>query len=136
FIGNQIAECGIATNNTYVGLAIAPNVNDFTISGNFFGNLFGVPTNKPQYAILVNAGTSDRYTMSDNTCLIGDFVAGCISDGGTGTNTIVGPNAPTSTAPVKNLNAYPVTYDLNGSQVVTPHMVKGAGTASGAGTLN
>lgn len=95
-LGSVIAETGLATNNTYPSIDVAPNTTDFQIIGNEFSNVMGTAANKPSYYVQVNAGTSTRYQITGNNFPSGDRVTGDISDGGTGTDKVVAFNTPIS----------------------------------------
>lgn len=84
---NRIADCGVATDNTYGSVVVAANINDFRIDNNSFASLF-TTANKPQYNIIVFAGTSTRYSIQGNNCPSADFGLGDISNLATGTNVL------------------------------------------------
>lgn len=78
----------VRTANTYHGIAIAANTNDFVIQGCTLGGAIGFGTQA--YGAFVNAGTSDRYIIADN--LVNGNGTGGVSDGGTGANKRVANN--------------------------------------------
>lgn len=89
-VNNQIGDNSVATANTYDGIAVAANLNDFVITGNQIGNLIGVSGNNQRYGVSVAAGTSDYYIISSNWCR--GNTTGTVTDGGTGVNKSVTGN--------------------------------------------
>jgi len=81
--GNMIGQCASH------GISTVANLNGFVITGNSIGAV-GEWLQNQGWDILVNAGTSDSYTISGNRLTVG--VLGALSDGGTGTTKFVGSN--------------------------------------------
>lgn len=84
FISNGTGSVGI-----YHGIYIHPNVTDFIITNCKFYNGLGF-AEQQAWGVLVDAGTSDRYIISNN--LFSNNTAGSVYDGGTGTNKNVSNN--------------------------------------------
>ncbi|PJF39065.1 MAG: hypothetical protein CUN54_09525 [Phototrophicales bacterium] len=89
--GCRIGGNSVASSGTYHGVSVAPNVNDFKIDFNRIGGDIDLSgTGTQGYAILVNTGTSDNYTILGNSCY--GNATGKVADGGTGTNKAVANN--------------------------------------------
>jgi len=79
---------------TYHGIAVAPNLSGFQITGNisgkggYFSDVGN--TNNQGYGIIVNSGSSNNYIIQNNRCP--SNVTGGVSDAGTGTLKYVGNN--------------------------------------------
>ena len=74
--------------NTYSGILVAANTNDFQVQGCTLGGAIGFGTQK--YGVEIQAGTSDRYIVADN--LVSGNGTGGVSDGGSGANKRVANN--------------------------------------------
>lgn len=81
--GNKIGDCGGS------GVVTVANLNKFKIISNTFGATGQWSTNAA-YDVLINAGTSDYYIVTQNFSSPGG--TGNISDGGTGVNKTVSGN--------------------------------------------
>ena len=88
FINNLTASGNNTRNSGSAGISIAPNTNDFVITNCRLGGTLDFGTQ--QYGVLVNAGTSNRYSITNNL-VSGNTTAG-VSDGGTGVNKFVANN--------------------------------------------
>ena len=88
--GNQIGDNSAAVANTYDGIIVAANINNFSITGNMVGDSVSVAGNNQKYGIEVTAGTSDNYIISGNWCM--GNTTGKVQDGGTGVNKSVTGN--------------------------------------------
>lgn len=71
------------------GIHIAAGTTDFIITNSTGSNALN-PSGKQGYAIRLDPGASDRYTIQGN--LVSGNVTGGVSDGGTGTNKLVQGN--------------------------------------------
>jgi hypothetical protein len=83
FVGNSVNSP-----NVYHGLAIAANTTDFTVQNCTATN--GLVGGSQGWGIIVNAGSSNRYTIAFN--LIGGNGVGGVSDAGSGAQKAVGSN--------------------------------------------
>jgi len=82
---NFLCNNSTSSSGSYHGVAVAANINRFTISDNSVGRLVGLGSTNQAYGVYVNAGTSDYYTLNGN---LGEGasgnVTGTLYDGGTG----------------------------------------------------
>lgn len=86
-----------ANNNTFnaagkAGVSVAANVGKFQVLGCTIGNDLtgtGVAAGHHKYGVVVAAGTSDNYIVTNNTISVETTA---VSDGGTGTNKIITGN--------------------------------------------
>jgi len=86
--GVHIGDNGLAANNTYADIFVAPGNSDFSLTGNFFGDInFAHPANRTSYNIEVAAGVSDRYSIINN--VFGNSATGGLKDAGTGSHKVV-----------------------------------------------
>ena len=88
-LGGIVVGNSLTKPNTYSGITVSANVQDFTIKDIDFFRNGSSQTHK--YDILVIAGSSDRYLICDNRCTGG--ITAAINDGGTGANKWVQRNA-------------------------------------------
>jgi len=70
------------------GIGIESNTSDFVITNCRLGGTLGFGTQ--QYGVILNAGTSNRYSITNN--LVSGNSLGGVSDGGTGVNKFVANN--------------------------------------------
>jgi hypothetical protein len=77
-----------SSSNTHPAIAVDANATDFIITGNDFTRAGTTPSHK--HSVLVINGTSDRYVIAHNN--LSGFVTSALSDGGSGTNKVVGSN--------------------------------------------
>lgn len=111
--GGTIAGNGVLLANTYHGIAVAANTQDFLLSDIQFGR-FGASAS--HYSdINVAAGTSDNYIIHDNKC--NGYTTSAIVDLGTGTNAKVHDNGGYNPVGV----AFPAT-PASGSPYTAGHM--------------
>lgn len=82
--GNSLSSSG-----TYAGIDIQANTSQFSVKGGRIGQHLGF-SNTQSYGILINAGTSDNYTIR-GVDVRGNATAG-ISDGGSGANKYISEN--------------------------------------------
>lgn len=101
-IGGEIA------NNAAHGVFVAANATDFSITGATIGQGAGVGQNT-LWGVIVSAGTSDRYVITDNRFKSNG--SGQISDGGTGTDKVISDNSGYKTS---NGTTTSVTFDASG----------------------
>lgn len=94
------------------GLAVASNTVDFTIANCKASN--DVYTGKQGYGILVNAGTSDGYSICNNI-LTGNYT-GSLSDGGSGTTKTISGNIG-----YKTISSGTSTITTGNTSVVVTH---------------
>jgi len=87
--GTDIRIVGGAFNQNEQGIAVAADVDEFSIVGAQAGAGFGVNGNS-NWGIIVAAGTSDNYTITNND--VRGNTSGGISDGGSGTTKIIRDN--------------------------------------------
>jgi hypothetical protein len=84
FMGNSTLTSG-----TYSGVSIAAGTSDFVICNSTIGGSLGLGNQK--YGVVIAAGSSDRYSVVNNTGG-NQNVTAAISDGGTGVNKTVSSN--------------------------------------------
>jgi hypothetical protein len=122
-ISNIIANSGFS-GTPYPGVQIAENISDFRIISN---RIYDTMISQ-SYGVLIEAGTSDNYVISEND--LRTNISWAISDGGTGTtkritnNQGYNPVGPSSITP----GASPYTYTAGASPEI---IYIRAGTVSG-----
>jgi hypothetical protein len=84
--GMSIRGNGTASAGTYSGLLFKAGCSKFTVS-HCIGDDSNVGAGTQKFAVEIQAGASDRYSVSYNR-----FTSAQVSDGGTGTNKAVGNN--------------------------------------------
>jgi hypothetical protein len=87
---NHIGINSTASAATFHGVAIGAGASRFVISNNVIGTMSTGAANPQGWAVLVNAGTSDHYIITNNVCF--GNVTGTVSDSGTGANKTVSGN--------------------------------------------
>jgi hypothetical protein len=88
--GNTVLVCGLDASGNQDGVYVNANVTDFVISGNRIADDQVTPTMR--WAIGVNIGTSDRYSITGNSCQPTNRPNSPITDGGTGVNKVISNN--------------------------------------------
>jgi hypothetical protein len=89
--GNQIINSGFGTPASLIdGIYIAAGVSDFTIVGNKVVD--NQTTLTMRFPIVILAGASDRYVITDNILTPSNRPTNPISDGGTGVHKIIQNN--------------------------------------------
>jgi len=88
-IGAMVANNSAETAETYDGINIGADVDNFSLIGNTVGRVTNVGASaiKHRYDILVTAGTSNNYKIIGNT--VKDGATATLLDNGTGTSKIV-----------------------------------------------
>ena len=92
--GNQISSCSLDGAGSYSGIYIADAVNDFNITDNIIGNLFGSDaTGNTDYGIEIAGTTHDDYVVMGNNLTNNQEAVG-LFDAGTSDNKLVAGNLP------------------------------------------
>ena len=118
---------GAAAGNAEAAFSIQPNVSNFSIIGMDLGNGYGFGGN--QYAVYINAGTSDNFIIRDN--VVTGNTLGTILDGSTGGTKQIANNMGYN--PLQNtaiaVGASPFTWTNNTGDTVVVYI--SGGTVSG-----
>jgi len=108
-IGNKIHNNSRETADTYYGIIVAADVNDFDIQANDVGTETNYGTVSTHiYDIAIAAGTSDNYRVIGNK--VKDGSTAPFSDGGTGVNKVVSGNIGASARVFTSDDCFSGTY--------------------------